>query len=189
MKYYVEITLLHSPEIPIHFLWEKVYRQIHIGFAEIEKDGKIEVGVSFPEYEEKWLGNKLRIFANEREKLEDFNFKKLLARLSDYIHLKSIKETPETNEYAIFKCQKIKPNNECLARRISKRKNVSYDDALESIKGRVVKKHSLPFINTQSISSGSKFPLLIERLSSKEKTESESFTSYGLSSISSVPIF
>lgn len=53
MKYFIDITLLPGPEVPLHFLWQKVYQHIHQAFVEINHNGKICIGASFPEYDEK----------------------------------------------------------------------------------------------------------------------------------------
>ncbi len=53
MKHYIDIILLPDPEIPLYFLWEKVYQQLHLALVEIkEPDNKVKVGVAFPQYDE-----------------------------------------------------------------------------------------------------------------------------------------
>ena len=61
MKYYQEITLRPGPEIPLNFLWTKVYTQIHLALvAQKDTPEGGSFGVSFPEYtvEEKAEGQK-----------------------------------------------------------------------------------------------------------------------------------
>ncbi|WP_370059982.1 type I-F CRISPR-associated endoribonuclease Cas6/Csy4, partial [Neptunomonas phycophila] len=36
MKHYIDITLLPSDDIDIHFLWTKVMMQIHLAFVEMQ---------------------------------------------------------------------------------------------------------------------------------------------------------
>lgn len=97
MKKYVEITLLPDAEIDLHFLWEKLYQQLHLAFVEIADDqGMINVGVSFPRYEcteeKRSLGYKLRLFAESEDALRALQLDKWLARLSDYVHVKKNSE-------------------------------------------------------------------------------------------------
>lgn len=61
MEYYQEITLRPGPEIPLNFLWTKVYTQIHLALvAQKDTPEGGSFGVSFPEYtvEEKAEGQK-----------------------------------------------------------------------------------------------------------------------------------
>src|SRR5680860_1696985 len=99
MQVYQEITLLPEAEIPLGFLWQKLYQQIHIALVEHKvADNQSFVAVGFPEYGSKEFpqGRKLRLFAPQREQLQSLNIAAHLSRLSDYVHLKSIQPVPET---------------------------------------------------------------------------------------------
>ena len=101
MKYYQEITLIPDAEIPPDFLWTKVYAQIHLAFADRENiDHKQIYGVSFPEYADESMGEKARVFAPEEADLKKLDLKKALRRLSDYVHITSIREVPDTSRTA-----------------------------------------------------------------------------------------
>jgi len=39
MKWYIDLTLLPESEIPIYFLWEKVYQQLHLALVEQQENG------------------------------------------------------------------------------------------------------------------------------------------------------
>jgi len=143
MKFYLEITLLPNPEVGIHFLWSKVYQQIHLGLVEMQDDqGRVPIGVAFPGYvqggcprlpaddsrtsqrTEKFgvLGGKLRLFAQDEAVLVQFNTSHWLARLSDYVHCTRIRPVPEKlNGYATYQREQPKTNPERLARRYTKR--------------------------------------------------------------------
>ena len=75
MNYYQDLTLIPEEEIPLHFLWEKVYQQLHLALVERLENGKSRVGVSFPKYskEGRSLCNKLRLLALEKSNLEALN--------------------------------------------------------------------------------------------------------------------
>ena len=48
MKAYLEIILKPQPEIPLYFLWEKVYQQIHLALAQMKNEyGTASIGISF----------------------------------------------------------------------------------------------------------------------------------------------
>ena len=46
MNYYQELSLLPQEEIPINFLWSKVFQQIHLGLVEMQDDQlRVPIGV------------------------------------------------------------------------------------------------------------------------------------------------
>lgn len=199
MKHYVDITLLPDADIALYFLWEKVYQQIHLALVETKSaDNTCNVGSCFPHYqlEKKHLGNKLRLFATSETSLVDLNLPKWLSRLTDYTHATSIRPVPnKVTEYAFFRRLSDKSNLERLARRRAKRLDISYETSLDYFKNDPTRKHSTtdihqyPFIQSTSLSSGIKFPLTI----ALEKTDAlvfeKGFSTYGLSSQCSVPLF
>lgn len=152
MGFYCEITLLPNPEVNIHFLWSKVYQQIHLGLVEMQDgQGKVPIGVSFPEYVtgEKYsvLGGKCRLFAQDEATLVRLDVTKWLARLSDYVHCTSIRSIPEKlTGYAIYQRQQPKTNKERLARRYANRHKESYDSALQLYSEMPMKTITTPFI-------------------------------------------
>lgn len=155
MKFYLEITLLPNPEVGIHFLWSKVYQQIHLGLVEMQDNqGRVPIGVAFPGYVqgghsrlpashdtrtslyiEKYgvLGGKLRLFAEHEATLSQFNAGHWLARLSDYVHCTSIRPVPEKlSGYATYQREQPKTNKERLAKRYAKRHGMDLETALHS---------------------------------------------------------
>ena len=135
MKYYQEITLLPDAEINLYFIWQKTYQQIHLALVEIQNPQKqVEVGVSFPQYDEKtnYLGCKLRLFAKDKTILNQLNLQKWLHRLNDYTHLTKIRDVPDTvTEFAQFKRQQVKSNAKKVrhAKRQAKRDNIEFEQA------------------------------------------------------------
>lgn len=193
MKNYVEITLLPSIDISPYFLWEKVYQQLHMAFVEIKNaDNKIDVGIAFPDYKQdkkSKLGRKLRLFASTGDRLDSLNLKKRLFKLNDYVHVTSIRAVPEKIEgYACFKRIQLKGNNARLARRMVKRKKITYEQALLHFKSREEKMSNLPFINLKSKSTDNRFRLFIKKTDSKNQVDG-TFNSYGLSKTATVPWF
>ena len=199
MKYYQEITLIDQAEISSYFIWSKLYTQLHIALAEIkDTNNKVNIGVSFPQYifEEKLedkkakinMGKKLRLFTQDEADLKKLDLKKWLDRLTDYVHITSIREVPENiNSYAIYKRKQVKTNATRLARHRVKRGDIGFDEALARYSN-VVTTTDLPFVQMKSLTSDQVFKLFIEKKNA-EQSESQIFSTYGLSSESSVPEF
>ena len=205
MKFYQEITLIDQAEISSYFIWSKLYTQLHLAFAE-QKDGnnKVNIGLSFPKYiyeqgndTKKFrvhLGDKLRIFAENQADLEKLNILKWLDRLTDYLHVTSIREVPESKVtgYVVYKRKQVKTNAQRLARHRVKRGDIGFDEALARYSN-VVTTTNLPYIEMGSLSTSDeqakrRFKLFIEKQFA-EKSETQVFSTYGLSSVSSVPEF
>lgn len=204
MKFYQEITLIDQAEISPYFIWSKLYTQLHIALAEIKDDSdKVSIGVSFPQYifEEKVdnqkakinLGKKLRLFTESETDLKQLDIRKWLERLEDYVHITSIREVPsDIKGYAIYKRKQFKTNAQRLARHRVKRGDIGFDEALARY-NKVVTKTDLPYIEMKSLNSSDehsekRFRLFIEKQPAK-KSETQVFSTYGLSSESSVPEF
>ncbi len=194
MKCYIEITLLPSADISSYFLWEKIYQQLHLVLVEAQgSNNTVKVGVSFPEYDasQYQLGHKLRLFAQSGEVLENLNVNKWLSRLSDYLHITSIRDVPEKVEgYVFFKRIQLKSNNDRLARRKAKRKNISYEQAKAHYDGRKEQYSRAPFIRIKSHSSDKRYRLIIARVDADSGAQiDDGFSTYGLSARSAVPVF
>lgn len=204
MKFYQEITLIDQAEISPYFIWSKLYTQLHIALAESkDTDNKVNVGISFPQYifEKKIeggkatvnLGKKLRIFAQSEAELQTLDLKKWLDRLTDYVHMTSIREVPEkVKGYAIYKRKQVKTNAQRLARHRVKRGDIGFDEALARYSN-VLTTTDLPYIEMLSLSTSDEqdkkcFKLFIEKQSAQQSA-THVFSTYGLSSESSVPEF
>jgi len=200
MKYYIEITLLPNDEIPIYFLWQKLYQQIHLGLVEIkDTNGNVPVAASFPKYSEglNHLGCRLRLFASTRDQLQQLNIDKWLSRLTDYCHCTSIKEVPQSvNTFARFERKQFKTNIERRARRRIKSTGESLEQAIKYLKARGFedKETKLPYIYLESSSSSEdstnrhKYRLFIEKNMVDEPMRGV-FSTYGLSKTATVPWF
>ncbi len=196
MKYYLEITLIDGGDEPLYFIWSKLYAQLHLALVEVKnRNDKSNIGISFPEYrfnEEKgigFLGTKLRLFANSEEELCNLKIKDWLARLSDYLHITSIREVPahKVTGYAVFSRKQVKTNAERLARHRIKRGDIDFDEAVQRYQN-IVTTSNLPFIQLKSLTNQHPFRLFIQK-ENKNHAETGSFSSYGLSVDATVPEF
>ena len=86
------------------------------------KSGHNPYAVSFPEYRETGLGEKIRVFA-EAQELERLNLSKVLGRLFDYVHCTSIRKVPERKlrGYAVYSRYQPEGSIWVKARRYAKR--------------------------------------------------------------------
>lgn len=189
--YYIEITLLSTPEIPLHYLWEKMFYKVHLQLVEMQEEEKtVPIGLAFPEYALNpiGLGTKLRIFAREREALERFSVKSVFSIFSGYIHMTDIREVPNHMNYARYERHQVDNSVESLAKRRAKRENISYEEALHKYEAHSRKNTVLPFIKIKSESSNKRFSLFIKK-ENVSASDDFKFNTYGLSKTSSVPEF
>jgi len=184
MKYYLDITLLPDNEIPLGFIWQKVYQQLHIALVENKSgENQSNVALSFPQYGDKVfpLGNKIRLLAVEELQLENLSITQWLKRFADHTHITTIKAVPGlVSQFACFTRKQFNTNISRLARRRSKRHKVTFEEALEYYATFEDEQTKLPFINVKSLSKGEQFRLFIEQEKAKEPSVGE-FNCYGLS--------
>ncbi|OUS30993.1 type I-F CRISPR-associated endoribonuclease Cas6/Csy4 [Thalassotalea sp. 42_200_T64] len=193
MKYYLDITLLADIEVPLGFIWHKVYQQVHIALVE-NKSGENEssVALSFPKYGDKEfpLGNKLRLFAETEQVLEKLAVANWLKRFTEYTHITSIKTVPESvREYVCFSRKQFNTNISRLARRRAKRHDETFEQALQYYASFEDEQTKLPFINVKSLSKGEQFRFFIEQEVSNQP-QAGVFNCYGVSkTTATVPWF
>lgn len=188
MKYYQDITLLPDAEVPVHFLLSKVFMQIHIAFVEEKnKSGMMQYAVSFPEYGETSLGNKIRIFSIDRNELEKLDIRTKLSRFSDYVHVTSIRDIPERiTSYEIFSRYQVDGSVHQKAKRyVSRHPGISYEEATRLLRQKNGKT-KLPYVQMLSLSNSNRFRLFVKRTVVDVPLHIECGT-YGLSDECTVP--
>lgn len=195
MKYYLDITILPDAEASLGFIWHKVYHQIHIALADNKFDKNTsKVALSFPKYGNKVfpLGNTLRLLTEEKQLIEVMNVPKLLNRLTDYTHCKSIQLIDESKitKHVCFMRKQFKSNIVKKAQRRAKCLNKSFTEVLKFLKAENKSYQcNLPFINLISLSSKPKallsekdhYKLFIEMQDMEMELKGD-FNCYGLSS-------
>lgn len=199
MKFYREITLIDQAEISPYFIWSKLFSQLHLALVEVkDQNNLVQIGISFPQYifekeQDKKpivnLGKKLRLFAQTEDALKALNLGRWLDRLTDYVHITSIREVPQekVSGYACFSRKQVKSNPERLARRRAIRDDIDFDEALKRYQN-FVSSTDLPYIQMKSLTSDKSFKLFIEKRNA-DKSAKQVYSTYGLSSESSVPEF
>ena len=195
MNHYIEITIIPNAEISPHYIWSKLYAQVHLALVEIkDTNEQVAVGVSFPEYQvsEKngivfgWIGTKLRLFAADVVTLERLDLNQWLTRLSDYVHQSSMREVPATATPIQVNRYRPPASMGNLARRMAKRKGCSVEDALAYYQTLKQDKKDLPFIMLQSLGGQQSFSLCIEQKPCEQIMQG-AFNTYGLSGKATVP--
>lgn len=199
MKHYIDITLLPSDDIGVHFLWSKVMMQVHLALVEVQDaNKKVSVAVSFPQYREKsdkrsgFIGNKLRLLAQHENEFERLNIQKWLNRLDDYVHVKAVALVPvEVEQYERYSLPKKAGSPARLIRRRMKRKNESEDQAIAHFDTYEMdlKVKALPFIKMQSLGSDNSFNMAVKQRMSELNDEPYLFNTYGINSKVSLPKF
>lgn len=190
MRVYFDITLLPSDDIGHHFLWEKVYQQVHLALVE-NQNGEEEslIGVGFPEFNEEKhrLGRKLRVFAPSLAALNALDIQRWLDRLRDYVHITSVRDVSGTvDRYERFSRLQVKSNPERIARRAAKRSGMDYQQALDDRKSVASVRTRAPYIWMKSLSGGSRFRLFIKR--DECSSVEGGFSAYGLSKGGALPL-
>lgn len=200
MKYYQELTVLPSAEIPAFFIWSKLYQKIHLGLAsELDEDGTGWIGVSFPDYhaedeemsegEKCALGRRLRLFSDERERLETLDIRSRLRPLSDYVHITSIRPVPTraVRGYATYSRFHQVSGTDKEARRFARRHEISENEARRLFPKQKFQ-NGIPYIQLKSLTNQNPFRLFIQK-ERREESAMDGFNSYGLSLHSTVPEF
>lgn len=197
MNYYIEVTLIKTDDFSFYGLWSKLYAQLHLALVEYQKiSSKVDIGVSFPQYrfdDEKsigFLGEKLRIFANNEADLAKLNLQVWFNQIFDYVHMTTIKEVPQhkVSGYAIFQRKQVKTSAIRLARHEERKGRYTYESALAHYQ-KFVTTSTLPYIQMKSLTSDRFFKLFVEKKCVSEFLDTQVFGTYGLSSTSSIPEF
>ncbi|WP_201589831.1 type I-F CRISPR-associated endoribonuclease Cas6/Csy4 [Psychrobacter fozii] len=184
--HYCEITIIPDPEIAPYFIWSKLFAQFHIALAEMKNKHGIEsIGVSFPDYhyDEKGksskLGLKLRVFAPSQRELDTLNLDKWLERLTDYVHIKGIKQVPTDRaiSYVSVHRYRFKPID-VQAQTLAKKLSISYDEAMVIVAKRKPEM-ALPFIRMRSETNKSYYPLKVLQ-QPRSEAKAGRFTVYGM---------
>lgn len=199
MNYYQEITLLPDSTVPLDFLWQKVYQQMHIALVDnksVQDDSAI--AIAFPEYGSVGfrLGRKIRLIASQQVDLQQLDITKWLSRLSDYTHIKSIQAVPENTVPVSYIRQQVKGERRIeadmqkKAQLWAKKSGQSLEKCLAILaQNKPSADNRLPFIWVESLhakdeGSGHRpFPLFIKKIAAQH-AQVGAFNCYGLSQAS-----
>lgn len=221
MNYYQELRLLPDEGANLGFLWQKVFQQLHIALVEhgvktssVDKNNELEnssqgnksqksnrrseIGISIPGYtaggapEQGFpLGDKIRLFANSQQVIEELNLSKWLLRYEDYVQIKTIKPVPKDVEHVCFTRKHVRTQKQIQlkARQMAQFKAKQTGEPIEKWFAHFSEaapelNETLPFVHAVSLSgaqiSRKVFPLFIQ-MRKCDKASIADFTCYGLS--------
>ena len=190
MNYYQEITLIDGDK-KLYEIWSDVFNQVHVALSDIKNKHNIKsIGVSFPSYryEEKnsqtfaMMGNKLRVFAPSQKDLETLNLNDWLSRLTDYVHIKGIKDVGDkATGYVSVHRYRFKPIN-IQAQTLSEKLKVSYEEAMVTVAKRK-NEMAVPYIQMRSQTNNSNYRLRVLQLPC-DQPKVGSFSVYGINGMS-----
>lgn len=212
MRYYIDLKMLPEHDMTLFQVWSSVFMQVHLALVECKNEQQqVPVGVSFPEYvcQDNFtrLGQKLRLLAHTEAELQQLNLSKWLDRLTDYVHISSIRPVPtdKLKGHVLVQRYRDRHSIEALTRRYAKRKGIGdlgaakqtqiagyaarhgvdqTTAALQYDAPRELK--NLPFIRLHSLSTGRALSVCIEQRP-VQSAQQGLFSTYGLSASTTVP--
>lgn len=184
MDYYIDIRVLLSPDFSDCILMNELYQRLHkvlVGY------GRGEVGVSFPQFK-KTLGGHLRLHGNQLS-LQRLMAESWIDGFNDYVVVSDITSIPESTSHRIVKRVQCKSSAERLRRRSVQKGWLTKEEANLIIADGREKTLSLPYLKLRSQSTQQFFRLFIEHGPVVTQPITGKFSTYGLSSIVTIPWF
>jgi len=187
MEYYIDIKILPDPEFKVSMLMGTLFNKFHRVLVMLKSNN---IAASFPEYQEKTLGDTLRIHG-DKSSLNAFMKTNWLSGMNDYIRKTNIERIPENTRYvSVRRIQNKYANMARLRRRYVKRHQASEQEALKALPDALGKLFSYPYIKIKSESTKqSSFPFYVVQKEMESSVLNNDFNSYGLSKTSTVPWF
>ena len=187
MLHYIDFRVLPDPESAEHQLMATLFARLHVELAQVNSQ---QIAVSFPGYKLKPLttGSCLRLIgpAPELNRLMEHDW---LKALRDHLHLSAIAPVPQHALHRTLRRVQAKSSPERLRRRLMRRHDITYDEALTRIPDSCAEKLALPFLMLNSSSTKQRFPLFLQLGPTTIEARSGTFNSYGLSSTATTPWF
>ncbi|MDV2857823.1 type I-F CRISPR-associated endoribonuclease Cas6/Csy4 [Oceanimonas sp. CAM02] len=187
MDTYLEIRLLPDPEFSQHFLMGALFGKLHRALVELKANN---IGLSFPDYSlaPRGLGERLRLHGT-KQALSVLMEQHWLKGMSDHVQCSEVLPVPNNAQFRTVSRRQFKTSSERLRRRRMKRKGETYEQAAEAIPRHVERSPELPYVQLRSQSTGQNFHLFIEQGKLLAQPQKATFSSYGLSSMATVPWF
>lgn len=184
MDHYIDIRVLPDPEFVETVLMNALFSKLHRGLVAA---GAGQVGVSFPK-EVKQLGDVLRLHGSQ-DALKTMMANGWMKGLRDYTEVSIIQLVPKDCQHRFVKRVQIKSSAERLRRRSIKNGKVSPEDAATRIPLSREKRLALPYLELKSQSTSQAFKLFVYQSEPQSEPSEGQFSSYGLSSNATIPVF
>lgn len=185
MDYYLDINVLPDPEFKETFLMNALFSKMHRALVEV---ANTNIGVSFPEFKDKSLGNRLRLHGTQT-KLTQLMELQWMKGLRDYTLQTDIQPIPQNTQYRLVKRVQAKSSIERLQRRSIAKGWLTTKQAYEQLSSIKPQRLSLPFIKLRSSSTQQEFRLFIQHEPLCDEIVSGKFNAYGLSNEATIPWF
>ncbi len=184
MDHYINIRVLPDPEFTASVLMDALFAKLHRSLGKLSQGN---VGVSFPEHG-RLLGSVLRLHGTA-EALRSLQASHWYKGLSDYTEQSDILPIPADTMFRTVRRVQVKSSAERLRRRSVKKGWLTEQQAQEKITFAQEKRTALPAIQMKSTSTGQVFLLFIEHGPVVHRGVVGHFSSYGLSSTTTIPWF
>jgi len=185
MDHYLDIQLVPNAELPTHVMLSVVYGHLHRVLA---RDGRRDVGVSFPNVGRAGLGDVLRLHGS-LDALLTMVPDAWLRGARDYIRWNGPEKVPARTLHCAVRRVQAKSSPERLRRRQIRRHGWTQDEARERIPDRTAVRLQDPFVRLYSTSTGQAFLLFVRHEAPQALAVQGTFNSYGLSRTATVPWF
>lgn len=187
MDHYIDITVLPDPEFPATTLMNALFAKLHRGLVDY---GGQDIGVSFPEVarSKRTLGQGLRLHGKSAS-LERLMTISWMQGMRGYVTISPMRPVPAGAQHRVVRRVQAKSSPERLRRRLMVRKSIDMEAAQAAIPDSAAELLNLPFVEISSRSSKCRFKLFIEHLDPVSVPAPGTYSTYGLSSISTVPWF
>lgn len=187
MEHYIDITMLPDPEFPSTTLMNALFAKLHRGLV---NHGGRDIGVSFPEViqSKRTLGQRLRLHGSSPnlDRLMGIGW---MLGMRDHVAVTPIQPVPAGVTHRVVRRVQAKSSPERLRRRLMTRKSIDAEAARAAIPDSAAEMLHLPFVEIASGSTAHRFRLFIEHVKPVPNATTGLFSSYGLSSIATIPWF
>lgn len=184
--HYQNIVLLPDAEMLPQVLMGMLFSKLHKALVSAQT---VDVGVSFPEQGDHFLGNILRLHGPALA-LERLNALPWLGGMRGYARLEAVRPVPAAvTGYRTVRRRQAKSNPDRLRRRMMHRKGMTWEQAVQALPDTCSEMLDLPFVQLHSSSTGENFRLFIEQGPLRQEPTGGTFSQYGLSPETTVPCF
>jgi CRISPR-associated endonuclease Csy4 len=192
MTHYQDLILLPDEEVPIFFIRNKIYQKLHKAIFNLNAS---DVGVSFPNATKK-LGDVIRIYSTQirLKELQNLNW---LGGLVGYCQVGEVFPVPdEVKGHQVISRIRQTMSMAKLSKKIAylQKKGYLKDNEVEDYKKQYKAKLFAtgldnPYLELQSISTGSKYRLYIQFSELQQQAVIGEFNHFGLSKTATTPVF
>lgn len=183
----IDIRLLPDPEFGQPLLLGALYAKLHRALVSLDAN---DIGVSFPGYRlhPRGLGEVLRLHGKETA-LQRLMATDWMRGMRDHAATGEMLSVPESAEHRQLLRRQFKTSAERMRRRRMRRKGETLEQASLAIPEEVERRPPLPFVQLRSQSTGQTFCMFLELGEPLAEPKGGTFSSYGLSTVATIPWF